>query len=467
MTVKTIGIMTGNSLDAVDTVLTEFDNGRMTDLTAHTINYPEELTQAIIRLRSELIAHHGDTGFLENNPFFDQTLTAYTRLIARTINELCARSGIDKAGIAALGLHGQTCDHFPPSIAAGQAPYTLQIADAALLANETDIPVIYDFRSDDLMNGGEAAPLAPIHNRHIALDLKTKGVFPVAFSNAGNTGNITLISEDSHAHETVMGWDIGPFNHFADLLMRTQKGLSCDMDGDFGRQGKIIPDLLSDLFDTAAVTNKKQNFYLQKPPKSSDPSWYRLNIEKACAVYGFENVLRTAEYLSAYTYVHTLGFVPEHIKMPNTFLLFGGGWKNPLIRRDFQTLLNKEGFILDRHRPLFAQIRRRFAQVPYVDFSDRFGYSGEYMEARIFADMARCRIIGEPFSLPETTGCRCPTVAGIYVLPSSGKKYLLNDVFDHYHTADLIDNNWHKKYSRAAQGWQIKKSQSVSFAAKL
>ena len=80
------------------------------------------------------------------------------------------------------------------------------------------------------------------------------------------------------------------------------------------------------------------------------------------------------------------------------------------------------------------------------------------MEARIFADMAYCRIIGEPFSFPETTGCKTPTVAGIYVLPDTGKRYLLNDLFNRYHTANLIDNNWHKKYNRAAKGWQNRQS---------
>ena len=446
--------MTGNSLDAVDAVLTEFDNGKITDLAAHTRAYPPELTQAVIRLRSGLSSRNGETGFLENNPFFDQTLTDYTLLIARTVNELCAGCGINKDEIAAIGLHGQTCDHFPPSVAAGKAPYTLQIADAALLADQTDIPVIYDFRSDDLMNGGEGAPLAPVHNKHLCADLKMKGAFPVAFCNAGNTGNITVVSGNADGDEIVSGWDTGPFNHFADLLMRTKKNKACDENGAVGKDGKIITELLSDLFDTAAVTNEKKNFFEQKPPKSSDPRWYALDIDAVCSRYGFENVLRTAEYLSAYGFVHTLGFIPGNVQMPETFLLFGGGWKNPLIRQDFQRLLNGKGVIPERHRPLFSRICARFSKAPRIDFSDRFGYSGEYMEARIFADMAYCRIIGKPFSLPETTGCRSPTVAGIYVLPSKNKKYLLTELFDFYHTAGLIDNRWNKKYSRAAKGWQ-------------
>ena len=457
--------MTGNSLDAADAVLTEFDNGKITDLATHTLKYPSEITQSIIRLRSELKACHGEIKRLENDAFFNQTVNAYTRLVAETVNALCAKSGINKEDIAAIGLHGQTCDHFPPSISGKEAPYTLQIADAALLADETDIPVIYDFRSDDIMNGGEGAPLAPVHNRHLCADLKRKGIFPVAFCNAGNTGNITVVTQTDSGTESVTGWDVGPFNHFADMLTRLKAGTPCDTDGRYGKNGTINPALLSELFDTVAPTYENDNFYLKKPPKSSDPSWYKLDIEKVCSNYGFETALRTVEYLAAYTFMLTLDFIPENMQMPKAFLLFGGGWKNPLVRQDFQNLLNGKGFILKRHSAIFERIRSRFSVAPAVDFSDRFGYSGEYMEARIFADMAYCRIIGEPFSFPETTGCKSPTVAGIYVFPKTGKTYLLNKLFSRYKTADPISDNWQKKYNRAAKGWQNGNRQTVPASA--
>ena len=89
------------------------------------------------------------------------------------------------------------------------------------------------------------------------------------------------------------------------------------------------------------------------------------------------------------------------------------------------------------------------------------------MEARIFADMAYCRIIGEPFSLPETTGCKMPTVAGIYVLPQTGKEYLLTKLLEQYKTTALIDNDWNKKYNRAAKGWQNLKKQGSLHPEKL
>lgn len=447
--------MTGNSLDAVDAVLCEFDDGRIKDLAFCTKPYPAELTGDIIRLRALIAAHDGDPAFLDNDPFFKRVLNDYTVLTAQTVNALCDKSGIDKADIAAVGWHGQTCDHFPPSVAAGNPPYTLQIADAPRLADLTGLPVIYDFRSDDLMNGGEAAPLAPVHNRHIAVDLRKKRAFPVAFCNAGNTGNIAVISETDDCREVTLGWDAGPFNHFADTLVRAVKGEPCDLNGRYGSRGRIAPDLLSELFDTAALTNGGTNFYLQPPPKSSDPCRYRSGLRDALEKHGFENTLRTVEYLSAYTFFHTLSFIPENVRMPNAFLLFGGGWKNPVILNDFKELLKGNGFVLNRHKALFERTKARFSAPPQVDFSDKYGYSGTYMEARIFADMAKCRITGEPFSFPETTGCKTPTTAGIYVLPQAGgETCLLTRLMEKYQTAGLIKNEWRKKYGRAAKGWQ-------------
>lgn len=448
----TIGIMTGNSLDGADAVLTAFENGKIRDIASFSLKYPTELTRDMLELRRMITVAGAEMDSFETDPFFNKTLNAYTALIAETANALCAKSGIDKKKIAATGLHGQTCGHFPPSIAGAKPPYTLQIADAQKLADLTGIPVIYDFRSDDLMNGGEAAPLAPAHNMHIARDLKNKGVFPVAFCNAGNTGNIAVISEDKTGKTTLTGWDIGPFNHFTDHLVRTYKKEPCDKDGKYGALGKIIPELLETLFETAAVTNEGINFYLQTPPRSSDPSWYRLPDLKN---YSFEDVLRTIEYFSAYTFFHTLSFIPADVEIPCTFLIFGGGWRNPVAADDFKNLLaGNAPVVLKQHEETFKEILKRFKTAPKAEWSDVYGYSGEYMEARIFADMAYCRITGEPFSFPESTGCKTPTIAGIYKYPSAQGSWLLAELLEHYQTADITDSRWNKKWNRAVKGWQ-------------
>ena len=94
------------------------------------------------------------------------------------------------------------------------------------------------------MNGGEGAPLAPAHHRHLAELTLQKGHFPIAFCNAGNTGNISIISGNEDSILPTIGWDLGPFNDYPDLLCRDEKKEYCDLDGKWGSQGKIDLTLL-------------------------------------------------------------------------------------------------------------------------------------------------------------------------------------------------------------------------------
>ena len=258
--VRTIGIMTGNSLDGVDIVLTGFENGRITDLGGFSKPYPRILTEKMLRLRARIREEGGRMERLVEDGFSLAVIDEYTSLVAETVNTFLPRSGYRREDIAALGFHGQTCDHFPPSIAGGEPAYTVQVGNAGLLADLTGIPVICDFRSDDIMAGGEGAPLAPVHNLHIAGDLRNKGVFPVAFCNAGNTGNISVITEDKDGKNVVRGWDVGPFNHYTDYLVRTYKGQPYDDGGRLAAGGRIVLELLRDLFDNAAVDGIGRNF---------------------------------------------------------------------------------------------------------------------------------------------------------------------------------------------------------------
>ena len=421
-----IGVMTGNSLDAVDAVLTRFENEKITDICGHTLAMPEEISDGFRRLKKMLAQNNGDIKSIAAAPEarFREIHDAYVSLVARTVNELIDKSGLAPNEIDIIGFHGQTCYHLPPSVAAtGQQPCTLQIGSGQMLADMTGRPVAFDFRSDDLMNGGEAAPLAPVHNRHLAESLKQRGIYPVVFCNGGNTGNITIAYQ-----KHVVGWDTGPFNHLVDTLTRTEKNEACDFDGNYGRRGKISFSLLKELFEQAVCTQKGENFLLKNPPKSSDPAWYKILPSLKDAKRPFEDRIRTAEFFSAYIFAYTLRFSP--IKTPDYFLLFGGGWNNPVITGDFQKLLREQSEVLPEHFEIFEKIKNPRAK---IEWADNYGYSGRYMEARIFADMAGCLLNREPFSFPETTGCRTPTVGGILVRPGEGNRQL---------------------WSRAAKGWQ-------------
>lgn len=428
---RCIGIMTGNSLDAVDSVITEFHDSQMSDICGHSLPLPSEIATGFRKLKQQLADNHGNIEALINQPDFKQLHNSYLKITAQTVAQLLQKAHLQPSDIDAIGFHGQTCAHCPPSIVRNShETYTVQIGSGQMLADLTGIPVVFDFRSDDLMNGGEAAPLAPVHNLHIARTLQNKGIFPVVFCNGGNTGNISVITADSHSgKEKVYGWDTGPFNHFIDYLVRSEKNEPCDFDGKFGKKGKIDYHLLEDLFEHAVITQNSDNYLLQTPPKSSDPAWYKIIPSLINSQISFEDRLRTAEFFSTYIFTFNLRYISETFQRPSYFLVFGGGWKNPLVFQDFKNLLHGKTKVLPQHQKIFAEIVNPQA---VIDWSDRYGYDGQFMEARIFADMAKCYFTKEPFSFPETTGCKTPTVGGIIAIPNGS-----NTQF----------------YSRAARGW--------------
>lgn len=432
-TYRCIGIMTGNSLDAVDVVLTEFRGQDIKDLCGHSVPIPVEISNAFRQLKFLLSQNNCDIKTLSvSRDFnFNKLHDDYIRLVADTVKEMLQQNNIPPQSIDIIGFHGQTCGHCPPSIAGTLSQvYTLQIGSGQMLADLLKIPVAFDFRSDDLMNLGEGAPLAPVHNQHLTNDLKNKNIFPVAFCNGGNTGNISVISRNKiTGQETVMGWDVGPFNHFIDLLMREEKKLPCDFDGQTGKKGKINYRLLRKLFENAVRNNRQENFITLPPPKSSDPAWYHAIPELLDKDIPFEDRVRTAEFFSAYIFVYNLYFILNKLDFPKYFLLFGGGWKNPVVTNDFKNLLFGKADVLPEHADIFGELNHF---MPAIEWSDIFGYNGHYMEARIFADMGKCLLTQEPFTFPETTGCRKPTIGGIIAQPGGNNPL---------------------RWSRAAPGW--------------
>lgn len=499
-----IGVMTGNSLDGADVVLTRFDeNGAIQDLKAHFLASPPELTQQLKELRSVINQCNGDMPLAVKTfdrtqnaqGTFDEVQKSYIHFVAKAITELIEASRknsslvgkYDLSAIDVIGFHGQTCAHFPPSIAKTNDPkvlYTCQLGDGQLLSDLTGISVVYDFRSDDLINGGEAAPLAPMHHRHLAELLRQRGQFPVAFCNAGNTGNFTVISTNSQTDElVVMGWDVGPFNNYPDKLMQNELGKECDKDGEHGLRGHVNKALLRKLFATAVVTNDGRNFLLEPPPKSSDPQWYKLipELTGEAPIHGsnlcFEDRLRTAEYFSAYIYAYALTMIPDNIRMPSHYALCGGGWKNPVQLRHFAGLLKgdfQNNPVLAEHRADFHKLHARIlentteaAKNVTVDLSENYGFDGTAMEARIFADAAFCRIQGIPFTKPSTTGARSDTICGIIRFPkateANATHTLLEWLTKHNSHNLTVDNPaiFDRRWNRAVAGWHERISQTA------
>ena len=380
-----IGIMTGNSLDAVDTVLTRFEQNNITDICAYSHPYPPQLRADFLTLKAYLSAGMDMKTFCET-PLFLQTHDTYIHLVAQTVQTLIQNSGISKSDISAIGFHGQTVDYCGPSVAqkSGIKPYNTQMGSGQMLADLTGLPVIYDFRSDDVIAGGNGAPLAPTHNLNLA---KSLNISSAIFFNAGNTSNLAIVTDNQ-----VLGWDAGPFNELTDKMVQMHKNEAFDKNGKYGLSGHLLPDLLEKLFEYSATTGSGENYLTMPPPKASDPRWYRF-LDELKDPTDFENKLHTVQYFAAYVAAHTLKFVPKTIQMPNNFILFGGGWNNPISKTTFEDILTRKGFILKQHESDFEEILSRFTSTPQIWISNM----GKYMEARIFADLARYYLENRPW----------------------------------------------------------------------
>ena len=483
-TLLAMGVMTGNSLDAIDTVITKFssDSG-IHDAQHYSATFPQDLAEQIRSFRESLRSADGDIARAEKTLPASQTLSEIHNRYLKAVGEAClativsartARTIERDATPDLVGFHGQTCAHLPPSIARHRSatPYTVQLGDGQALANILNIPVVYDFRSDDIMNGGEGAPFAPMHHLHIALQAKAQGAFPIAFINGGNTGNISVITNQLGKKDpSVLGWDTGPFNHFPDLLARREAGVPHDVNGEIGLPGTVNESLLRLLFTKAAVTSDGANFIEQKPPRSSDPQWYR-DIPELLgtapvdgAVLSLADRMRTAEYFSAYIVMYSLSFIPGDCEFPHFFGLCGGGWKNPVVTSHFRFLMRQSPgqIILKEHEQVYQAILGRLGKrKPTVESTSAFGFDPNSMEARIFADAAVRLVWNEPFSQPSVTGVTKPTICGRVRFPTNAdpKSFVVGAYMSELGT--LIDAQSAKdfkdaRFSRAIVGWTSKR----------
>ena len=398
-----IGNMTGNSMDAIDLVLTEFDGDKMKDICSFSMPYSKNMQKKIEYLRGNV--RKKTRKEIMKIPEFKEIHDEYIRQVADCINQMCKKFKIKKNKVSAIGFHGKTLDHNPPS-KDKKAPYTLQIGSGQMLADLTGIPVVYDFRSAFIKAGLDGAPLVSLHNAHIAA---IEG--NACFYNGGNTSNFAWIIDKK---ATVVS-DAGPFNEYVDNFIRKNNKGSFDKDGKFGLKGKLNKKLLQKLFDIG------RKFYEKKLPKSGDPQYYHKDKVFDLIAEGkisFNDAVHTLEYFAAYIAVQALTLTKKNVKLPAQILLFGGGWKNPVARQSFDNLIAGKGYVLPEHKAQFKEFLNKFTTTPIVKYSD----FGESMEARLFADLARYKLQKKAWITPDSVSADKKIISGRIANPNEKRK---------------------------------------------
>ena len=341
-----------------------------------------------ITARLQALSHyfHGDA---EKAITFDQVVQRSTEFHADIVHQLLKKTQLTAEQIDVIGYHGQTLFHRPA------AKITIQVGDGELLAKLTGIAVINDFRRRDVFSGGQGAPFAPLYHQALAI---RDDILPAAVVNCGGISNVTLITGPELEH--VIGFDTGPGNGLIDRYVRqkTHGKEFMDKDGQHGLRGRVNEDILKLLFEKA-LSPHVAHFFTKTPPKSLDvadfvliPELNILSLQDACA---------TLEAFTAETIVLSVRFFQDVI--PRQWILAGGGWHNPVIRRELE-----------------ARLAEKFGQDVDVVLADEIGWNSNALEAQIFAYLAVRSLKHLAISMPGTTLVPKPLCGGHAHLPSSG-----------------------------------------------
>jgi anhydro-N-acetylmuramic acid kinase len=256
-----IGLMSGTSLDGLDVVLCDFNykNGKWhhSIVNAAAFAYDNTMYEALNDARY----------FSEKKRV--QLHNTYGKWIAGAVNDFLSFHRIKHENVDFIASHGHTVFHQPES------GYTLQIGDGKTIAEICGIPVVYDFRTDDLTLGGQGAPLVPVGDVMLFPDYDQ-------CLNIGGFSNITDKSND------IKAWDICPVNTILNDLAGNY-GKSYDSNGNIGRNGKVLPAYLE------AFENL--DFYHKPPPKSLGREWIDMYIkpvlDDALKENSIQDVMRT------------------------------------------------------------------------------------------------------------------------------------------------------------------------------
>ena len=360
-----LGLMSGTSADGIDAALVRFDEG---DAYAAPILLHARTHAWQPALRERLLALGQQAAMLTLDEVGELDVRIGQAFAAAALATL-REAGLTARDVAAIGSHGQTLRHHPD----GDAPFTLQLGDAHVIAERCGIPVVADFRRRDVAAGGHGAPLVPAFH---AATLHDAGE-DRAVLNLGGIANLTLLP----ARGTVRGFDTGPANGLMDAWCQRHVGTPCDIGGRFAAQGSIDGPLLARLL--------AEPWFAAPPPKSTGRDRFHLDWVEA-ALTGTEapaDVQATLLALTAHSVAAAL-----HAIQPGTrrVIACGGGVHNPM---------------------LMAALAEAMPEA-VIESSAGHGLDPDFVEAMAFAWLAREHLAGRPGNLPAVTGAAGPRVLG-------------------------------------------------------
>jgi len=346
--VRVAGVMSGTSLDGIDVAIVELRGRSVRTIGFSTASYPKGVREAILALDSPAAVSRWNFELAE----------LYARAVLRAVRRW--------GKIDLIGCHGQTVYH-------EGGRHTLQIGEAAVIAERTGVPVVSNFRARDIAAGGQGAPLVPFVDyllfRH---PWRTR----VAL-NIGGIANVTVIPPNARLAE-VTAFDTGPGNMVIDALAR-RMGLPYDRGGKIGLSGRIDQTLLCELLSDP--------YYRRRGPKSAGREQYGWEFvdRMVASRLPLPDLIATATALTASAIavgIRSIGSAD--------LIVSGGGAHNRGILTHLAAFLPKMSLAT----------------------SSEYGVDIDAKEAIAFAVLANETWRHRPSNLPSATGARRAVVLG-------------------------------------------------------
>lgn len=378
-----LGLISGTSVDGIDATLVEI-TGEELDL---AINFVSGITYHYSDpLRQQILAVCG------GKPLSMEELSVLDDAIALAFCEAVESLPIDHSSVELIGSHGQTVFHRPPT--PEKLGYTLQLGRGELIANQTKIPTVSNFRVADMAVGGQGAPLVSKVDAYIL----SHPNYHRCVQNIGGIGNVTYLPARyiQDWENKVIGWDTGPGNVLIDLATQklTNGQKTYDNNGEWAAQGTPHQGLIQQWLD--------HEFFQQLPPKSTGRELFSPDYLDDCWQSAQQYQLSDADFLATITDFTAASIADSYrqfIAHPiDEILVCGGGSCN--------------GYLLKR-------IQHHYPDAIVKTTTDA-GMNSDFKEAIAFAVLAYWRFVAQiPGNLPNVTGAKKPMLLGEIHLPCS------------------------------------------------
>ena len=356
-----LGLMSGTSADGVDASVIQSDgDSEYKVILEKYFKYGQNTYENIHNLKEKINNSRDLVNFSKIIQSIEKEITLFH---INVVKEIIKETQLN---IDFIGFHGQTIFHN------AKEKISKQLGDGKLLSKLTNKTVIYDFRKNDIKNGGQGAPLTPIFHKLLKKKFKIK---EVTFVNIGGITNITTLSNK----DNMLGTDIGPGMCLIDRWLRQKAKINYDKDGIIAKSGKANRKVLNQLLDNFY---EKENILNVSIVQSFDTKYFDFSFVKGLSL---EDGTATLTEFTAQIIISALKIKDYNKK---NIILCGGGRKN--------------NFLVEKLKE-----ENRF-----IKLIDEYGVDGDFVESQAFAYLAIRSYLKMPISFPATTGCSKPCMGG-------------------------------------------------------